>query len=123
MKKSICSSYKKEKVQVELISLNGVIKISGMIIARHLAGRRWILSCLIKYNCCISSVLTHYCAMDGKGSIAKLSDSIAVQSANSFSAPLNNWRRVSCDFTIENGIATQGFNPTGMIISHEYRRF
>lgn len=62
---------------------------------------------------------THHSAIDGEGTIDKLSDPVANLNSHSFSAPLDGWRGISPHFTIQHSIATQGLNSAGVIIPFE----
>lgn len=62
---------------------------------------------------------THHGAIDSKGTIPKLLDPVTNLNSYSFSAPLDGWRGISSDFTIQHGIATQGLNSAGVIIPFE----
>lgn len=66
--------------------------------------------------------MTHYSAIDSKRTIVKLLDPVANWNANSFFAPLDGWRWISSDFTIQYSIATQGLNSARVVIPFEDRR-
>lgn len=62
---------------------------------------------------------THHGAVDSEGTIDKLSDPVANLNSHSFFAPLDGWRGISPDFTVQHGIATQGLDSARVVIPFE----
>lgn len=79
------------------------------------------LASLIKYSAEThrNRRATHYGAVDSKRTIVKLSDPVANRNANSFFTPLDGWRRISPDFTIQHSVATQGLDSARVVIPFE----
>lgn len=76
---------------------------------------------MIKYNTTTqcNGAGTHNSAVDGERTVVQLLDPIANLNANSFFAPLDGWRWISPDFTIQHRVATQGLNSAGVVIPFE----
>lgn len=59
-------------------------------------------------DCCV--VFVYHCAIDGKRSVVKLTDSIAYLDIDALFAPLDGGQRVSSHLTVKYGIPSQRLN-------------
>lgn len=63
-----------------------------------------------------SKVLSYHCAIDGQRAIVQLTDSVVDVYVYSIFAPLDGRKRFSPNVTVQDGVAAERFNTTGVTV-------